>query len=98
MLSLESLADMTVNGATEKLTEMADDDPGVDPHTVAQRGLLRGQLLDAIDELPDREREISPLLHRVAQPQEHRPRHGDFGIACVAAAAPRHPPSAHRAQ
>jgi RNA polymerase sigma factor for flagellar operon FliA len=60
---LESLADMTVNGATEKLTEMADDDPGVDPHTVAQRGLLRGQLLDAIDELPDREREIIRLYY-----------------------------------
>jgi RNA polymerase sigma factor for flagellar operon FliA len=63
VLSLESLADMTVNGATEKLTEMADDDPGVDPHTVAQRGLLRGQLLDAIDELPDREREIIRLYY-----------------------------------
>jgi RNA polymerase sigma factor for flagellar operon FliA len=63
VLSLESLADMTVNGATEKLTEMADDDPGVDPHTVAQRGLLRGQLLDAIDDLPDREREIIRLYY-----------------------------------
>jgi RNA polymerase sigma factor for flagellar operon FliA len=63
VLSLESLADMTVNGATEKLTEMADDDPGIDPHTVAQRGQLRGQLLDAIDELPDREREIIRLYY-----------------------------------
>jgi RNA polymerase sigma factor for flagellar operon FliA len=63
VLSLESLADMTVNGATEKLTEMADDDPGIDPHTVAQRGFLRGQLLDAIDELPDREREIIRLYY-----------------------------------
>jgi len=63
VLSLESLADMTVNGATEKLTEMADDDPGIDPHTVAQRGMLRGQLLDAIDELPDREREIIRLYY-----------------------------------
>jgi RNA polymerase sigma factor FliA len=63
VLSLESLADMTVNGATEKLTEMADDDPGIDPHTVAQRGQLRGQLLEAIDELPDREREIIRLYY-----------------------------------
>ena len=63
VLSLESLADMTVNGATEKLTEMADDDPGVDPHTVAQRGLLRGQLLEAIDDLPEREREIIRLYY-----------------------------------
>ena len=63
VISLESLAEMTVNGATEKLTEMADDDPGVDPHSVAQRGLLRGQLLEAIDGLPHREREIIRLYY-----------------------------------
>jgi RNA polymerase sigma factor for flagellar operon FliA len=63
VLSLESLADMTVNGATEKLTEMADDDPGIDPHTVTQRELLRRQLLEAIDELPERERDIIRLYY-----------------------------------
>jgi RNA polymerase sigma factor for flagellar operon FliA len=63
VLSLESLADMTVNGATEKLTEMADDDPGIDPHTVTQRELLRRQLLEAIDELPERERNIIRLYY-----------------------------------
>ena len=61
--NLESLADMTVNGATEKLTEMADDDPGVDPHDVAQQAMLRLRLLAAVDELPDRERNIIRLYY-----------------------------------
>jgi RNA polymerase sigma factor for flagellar operon FliA len=63
VLSLESLAEMTVNGATEKLTEMADDDPGIDPHSVAQSQILRSQLLDAIEDLPEREREIIRLYY-----------------------------------
>jgi RNA polymerase sigma factor for flagellar operon FliA len=63
VLSLESLADMTVNGSTEKLNEMADEDPGIDPHTVTHRELLRRQLLDAIEDLPDREREIIRLYY-----------------------------------
>ena len=54
---------MTVNGATEKLTEMADDDPGIDPHSVAQQQILRDQLLDAIEDLPEREREIIRLYY-----------------------------------
>ncbi|HWO73644.1 MAG TPA: FliA/WhiG family RNA polymerase sigma factor [Dehalococcoidia bacterium] len=63
VLSLESLADMTVNGATEKLTEMADEDPAIDPHSVAQNEILRSQLLDAIDDLPERERQIIRLYY-----------------------------------
>jgi RNA polymerase sigma factor for flagellar operon FliA len=63
VLSLESLADMTVNGATEKLTEMADDDPGIDPHSVAQQQILRNRLLAAVEELPDRERKIIKLYY-----------------------------------
>ncbi len=63
VLSLESLAEMTVNGATEKLTEMADDDPGVDPHSVAQSQSLRGHLLEAIEDLPERERLIIRLYY-----------------------------------
>jgi len=63
VLSLEGLADMTVNGATEKLTEMADDDPGVDPHSVAQSEILRHRLLAAVDDLPDRERNIIRLYY-----------------------------------
>jgi RNA polymerase sigma factor FliA len=63
VVSLESLADLTVNGATEKLTEMADDDPGVDPHTATQRQILRDRLLEAVDGLPDRERQIIRLYY-----------------------------------
>lgn len=63
VLSLESLADMTVNGATEKLTELADDDPGVDPDSVTQNQILRGQLLEAIEDLPERERQIIRLYY-----------------------------------
>src|SRR6185295_13236453 len=33
VLSLESLAFLKDTATTEKLTEMADDDPGTDPHT-----------------------------------------------------------------
>jgi RNA polymerase sigma factor for flagellar operon FliA len=63
VFSLESLADLTVNGDTEKLTEMADDDPGIDPHTVTEQELLRHQLLAAIEELPERERLIIRLYY-----------------------------------
>jgi RNA polymerase sigma factor for flagellar operon FliA len=63
VLSLESLADMTVNGSTEKLTEMADEDPGIDPHFVAHRELLRRLLLGAIETLPDRERDIIRMYY-----------------------------------
>ncbi|HEU0075057.1 MAG TPA: FliA/WhiG family RNA polymerase sigma factor [Dehalococcoidia bacterium] len=63
VLSLESLADMTVNGATEKLTELADEDPGIDPDSVTQSQILRGQLMEAIEDLPERERQIIRLYY-----------------------------------
>jgi RNA polymerase sigma factor for flagellar operon FliA len=63
VVSLESLAEMTVNGMTEKLNEMADDDPNIDPHDVAQSHILRRRLLAAIDELPERERQIIRLYY-----------------------------------
>jgi RNA polymerase sigma factor for flagellar operon FliA len=63
VVSLESLADMTVNGSAEKLTEMADDDPGIDPDLVAQRDLLRRRLRAAVAQLPPREREIVRLYY-----------------------------------
>ncbi len=63
VLSLEGLADMTANGAIEKLTELADDDPGIDPHNAAHRDILRQQLFTAIEELPEREREIIRLYY-----------------------------------
>lgn len=67
VVSLENLADVTVNGSSEKLTEMADDDPGVDPDTVAQRDLVRRKLRSAIDSLPPREREIVRLYYIESQ-------------------------------
>ena len=63
VLSLEGLADLTVNGATEKLTELADDDAGIDPHSVAQNQMLRDLLIDAIGDLPERERQIIRLYY-----------------------------------
>jgi RNA polymerase sigma factor for flagellar operon FliA len=63
ILSLESLAEMAVSGATEKLGEMADDDPSVDPDTMAEREVLKLRLLEAIDELPERERAIIQLYY-----------------------------------
>jgi RNA polymerase sigma factor for flagellar operon FliA len=63
VVSLENLAEMTVNGLTEKLTEMADDDPSIDPHDVTQSRILRRRLLEAIDELPERERQIIRLYY-----------------------------------
>lgn len=63
IVSLEGLADMSLNGATEKLAEIADEDPDVDPDTVTQRELLRAALLIAIEKLPIREREIVRLYY-----------------------------------
>lgn len=63
VLSLEGIAEMTVSGATEKLTEMADDDPSVDPDSVAQQQILRNRLLAAVEELPERERRIIKLYY-----------------------------------
>jgi RNA polymerase sigma factor FliA len=63
VLSLDHLAAMTANGATEMLTELADEDRGMDPHTVAQGHVLRSQLICAIGDLPEREREIIRLYY-----------------------------------
>ena len=63
VVSLERLAEMAVNGAAEKLIEMADDDPGIDPDAVAEREILRRALIEAIQGLPEREREIIRLYY-----------------------------------
>ena len=63
VISLESLAEMATNGAVEKLTEMADDDPSIDPDSVTQREFLRQALLLAIKDLPPREREIIRMYY-----------------------------------
>ena len=67
VLSLERLAEMATGGAAEKLNEMADDDPGIDPDAVAEREVLRHALLEAIRGLPEREREIIRLYYIESQ-------------------------------
>jgi RNA polymerase sigma factor FliA len=63
VVSLERLAATAVNGATEKLNELADDDPHIDPGAVAQLRLVRTVLSSAIQGLPRREREIIRLYY-----------------------------------
>lgn len=63
VVSLDGLADTAVNGNTEKLMEMADDDPGIDPDSMAQETMVRRLLHDAVDTLPDREKTIVQLYY-----------------------------------
>jgi len=66
VISLDGLADTAVNGNTEKLIEMADDDPGVDPDSMAQDRMVRRILHEAVALLPDRERTIVHLYYMQA--------------------------------
>jgi RNA polymerase sigma factor for flagellar operon FliA len=63
VVSLDGLADNAVSGNTEKLLEMADGDPGVDPDTMAQDTMVRRLLHEAVDTLPDREKTIVQLYY-----------------------------------
>ncbi len=63
VVSLEALAETAVNGNTEKLREMADDDRGVDPDSMAQDTMVRHLLQSAVDTLPDREKTIVQLYY-----------------------------------
>lgn len=63
VVSLEGLAETAVNGNTEKLREMADDDRGVDPDSMAQDTMVRQLLHSAVDTLPDREKTIVQLYY-----------------------------------
>lgn len=63
VVSLDGLADNAVNGNTEKLWEMADDDPGVDPDSMAQETMVQRLLHSAVEELPERERTIVHLYY-----------------------------------
>ncbi len=63
VVSLDGLADNAVNGNTEKLLEMADTDPGVDPDSMAQDTMVRHLLHEAVDTLPDREKTIVQLYY-----------------------------------
>jgi len=63
VVSLDGLADTAVNGNTEKLWEMADGDPGVDPDSMAQDTMVRRLLHEAVELLPERERTIVHLYY-----------------------------------
>ena len=63
VVSLENLADTAVSGNSEKLWEMADGDPTVDPGEVAEQALVRTKLHEALRALPDRERTIVHLYY-----------------------------------
>ena len=63
VVSLDGLADSVANGSTEKLWEMADEDPGVDPDSMAQHTMVRRLLHQAVEELPERERTIVHLYY-----------------------------------
>ncbi len=63
VISLDGLAETAVNGNTEKLWEMADDDPSIDPDSMAQDTMVRRMLREAVEQLPDRERTIVNLYY-----------------------------------
>ena len=67
VVSLDGLADTAMNGNTEKLWEMADGDPGVDPDSMAQDTMVRRLLHEAVDTLPERERTIVNLYYMRSQ-------------------------------
>jgi RNA polymerase sigma factor FliA len=67
VISLDSLAETAASGNTEKLWEMADEDPNIDPDSVAEETMVRAKLAEAVDLLPDRERTIVRLYYMKAQ-------------------------------
>ncbi len=67
VISLDSLAETAASGNTEKLWEMADDDPNIDPDSVAEETMVRVKLAEAVELLPDRERVIVRLYYMKSQ-------------------------------
>ena len=67
VISLDSLADTAASGNSEKLWEMADDDPNIDPDFVAEETMVRAKLAEAVQLLPERERTIVRLYYMKAQ-------------------------------
>lgn len=63
IVSLDSLADVAVNGNSERLAEMADEDPDVDPNRVVERAMVKTKLQQAVSNLPERERIIVQLYY-----------------------------------
>lgn len=67
VISLDGLAETAVSGNTEKLWEMADEDPSVDPDSMAQETMVRRILHEAVEQLPERERTIVHLYYMQAR-------------------------------
>jgi RNA polymerase sigma factor for flagellar operon FliA len=63
VVSLDGLADTAVNGNSEKLWELADDDPNISPDSRAQDTMVRRVLHEAVATLPERERTIVQLYY-----------------------------------
>ena len=63
VVSLDGLAETAVNGNTEKLWEMADEDPSVDPDSRAEETMVQRMLHSAVEQLPERERTIVHLYY-----------------------------------
>jgi RNA polymerase sigma factor for flagellar operon FliA len=63
IVSLDNLADVAVNGNSERLCEMADEDPNIDPDQVAERTMVKTKLQEAVGNLPERERVIVQLYY-----------------------------------
>lgn len=63
VVSLDGLAETAVNGNLEKLWELADEDPSIDPDSRAQNTMVRQILHEAVELLPERERTIVNLYY-----------------------------------
>ncbi|MDI6857751.1 MAG: FliA/WhiG family RNA polymerase sigma factor [Dehalococcoidia bacterium] len=63
IVSLDNLADVAVNGNSERLCEMADEDPSIDPNRVVERSMVKTKLQEAVSNLPERERVIVQLYY-----------------------------------
>lgn len=67
VVSLQSLSDNSASGNDEKMWEMADDDPNIDPDSVAEEAMIRTRLVEAVELLPERERMIVRLYYMKSQ-------------------------------
>lgn len=67
VVSLQSLSESSGSGSDEKLWEMADDDPNIDPEDVAEETMVRGLLAEAVELLPEREKMIVRLYYMKSQ-------------------------------
>lgn len=63
IVSLDNLADVAVNGNRERLCEMADEDPSIDPDRMAEQTMVKTKLQEAVSNLPERERIIVQLYY-----------------------------------